>query len=203
VKRAWPTFLRIHTNLRVNLCQIDAKRKLGRQNLLETERMQKDGNANGSAIQQKETTNKLHVLVGMLVQEDEKVDVKPQKVLGPKIKDLNRECSNFIKPFILGTSSSHATTGFGELGSREPGSNQSVWKEKKGSLQDLSWNGLLHVLTHNVVVKARSREGQQGEEDVFVDKRARQDSLVGVIASIFKFGQHLERKVSRDSLNHT
>jgi hypothetical protein len=113
----------MHTNLRVNLCQIDAKRQLGRQNLLETESMQKDGNANSSTIQQKETANKLHVLVGVLVQEDEEVDIKAQKVLGPKIKDLNRKCSNFIKSFIFGSASSHATSGFGELGNRKPVSN--------------------------------------------------------------------------------
>jgi hypothetical protein len=190
-------------NLRVNLCKVNAKSELGRQNLFETKCVQKDGDADRSSIQQKETTDKSHVFFCLLVQEDKKVDVKSQKVFGPKVKDFDHQCPNSVKEFIFRRSSSHATTSIGELRKWKPSSNENVRKENERILQNLSSKMLHHILSNQVIVHARTRNGQQSKVHVFVDKYSRQDSFIRVIACVCQLGENLEREVSRCSLDDT
>ena len=96
----------------------------------------------------------------MLVQKNEKVDVKAQKVLCPQVKDFDHDSAYFVKDFVFCRSASHATSGVGELGNWKPGSNKNVGKENKRILQDLSYKMLLHTFTNQVIVVTSSRECQ-------------------------------------------
>lgn len=190
-------------NLRINLKEVDGKGQLSRKDLLEAKGMQKDGNANGSQVQQVQAVNELGLLGGWSSQVDQKVDEESQKVLGPQVKELDHFGSNGVKGHVLGGSAIASGSSGTELGHGEPGTDQNVGKEHKHGLHNLTRNMGLDFGTEFVIVVHRSKDTHHGKENILMHKTTRSDCLVRVVARVRQFWKDLEGKECRIPLDDT
>ena len=67
----------------IDLDQVERKGKLGWQDLFEAQRVKENGQRHCSHIEQEHSVDEVPLLVGHLVQKDEKVYVESEKVFGP------------------------------------------------------------------------------------------------------------------------
>ena len=132
---------------------------------------------------------------------DHEIKVKPQKVLGPEIKEFDRQCAKFVKSFVLSGASLVRLSGIGKTREREPRAHRNVRpKNVHGFQQATTGMRAQHGSTFRMVING-TKDRHESEECVFVHETARQDRLVGIVAGIVQFGQYFEGKVSRPTLD--
>ena len=190
-------------NSRIDLGQIDRKGELGWEDLLESECVQKDGNADGSHVEDKHPPDKPNILIGIGSQKDQMVDVKGNVVLGPHVKELDHHGANRVKHFVLFGTPRPSHTGQRKMGARVPGTDHNVGPKHKDVLQSTRKEVALNIVAQNVVVHGRTNVGKQRKVQILVHKDSRQDSTVRIVAWIYHLGQHTEGKVGRNTLHQT
>ena len=125
-------------NLRVNLEEINGKGQLGGKDFLEAEGVEENGNADSSNIQQKHSMQKMPLVRGGFLHENQKVNEKSQKVFRPKVEDFNHLRTDFVKHFVFLRSALSSTSSGAKPSERKPGSDHDVREKNKHGFHDLA-----------------------------------------------------------------
>ena len=137
------------------------------------------------------------------IQKDHVVHKKAEKVLGPEIEKLNHESRNLIKPLVLGCATLVSLSRIRKARNRVPRTNHNIGPKDVGVLNHATTQIRSERFSRPFIVVNRTKDGKNGEENVFVHKASRQDSLVRVITGVVQLWQNFEGKVRRRSLQDT
>jgi hypothetical protein len=180
---------------RINLHQVERHGQPRWKDLFESKRVQENGEADGTEVEQEHSVQELPVFFSHNTEKDHKVHVESKKVLGPKIKELDHAGSALVKLFVLVAPSLTRRTGVLEACNGKPSADHNERPKDIDALQDAAKYVRSKGLAGLLVVIYRSKYTQECKEYILVNKAPRQDSFVGIVSSILRIGQDLERKV--------
>jgi hypothetical protein len=187
---------------RINLRQVKRHGKPCWKDLFESKGVQENREAHGTEVEQEHAVQELPVFFGYDAEKDHEVHVKAKEVLGPEVKELDHAGRALVKLFVTVSPAVARRTGVLEAGNGEPSANHNEWPKHIDALQDTTKDVRAKRLAGLFVVIHRSKYTHECKENILVNKAPRQDSLVGIVSSISRIGQDLERKVSRSTLKN-
>jgi hypothetical protein len=187
---------------RINLNQVERHGQPGWKDLFESKRVQENGEADGTEVEQEHSVQELPVFFRHNTEKDHEIHVESKKVLGPEVKELDHARGALVKLFVGVAPSFARRTSVLEACNGKPSANHNKRPKDIDALQNTTTYVRPKRLAGLLVVIYRSKHTQEGKEYILVNKASRQDSLVRIVSSILRIGQDLERKVRRRALKN-
>lgn len=116
--------------LRIYLSNVKWKGEFSRKDFSKAHRVQEHSDGDGSCIHEMQSLNEAKVLRRHESEEDQKVDLKSQKVFCPKVEDFEHGCCDFIKASVF-FRAGRSVSSILNPGRWEPRPDQNIWKKDK------------------------------------------------------------------------